>query len=178
MFYNSQGINKQRVYLGTHESNGTILSCLLTALFVQHSSTGSVLTWQPQIEWFADYYHSEWDNVISGHWTRSAGECTTLAGQSSLWVIPAEQKQRSRELLIQVFSLPRGNKIKDEFSAQHLLLANTGCGAHSIRGNDRSYSSLPVSSPGHTLVWTRFCPGRPSWEDTCEDIKVPVPENH
>lgn len=58
-----------------------VFSCLLTALFVQQSNAGSVLTWQPQIEWFVDYYHSEWNNLISGHWTRSVGECRTLAGQ-------------------------------------------------------------------------------------------------
>lgn len=59
-----------------------VFSCLLTALFVQQSNTGSVLTWQQQIEWFVDYYHSERNNLISGHWTRSVGKCRTLAGQS------------------------------------------------------------------------------------------------
>lgn len=84
-----------------------VFSCLLTALFVQQSRAGSVLTWQPQIEIFFGYYHGEWNNLISGHWTRSAGECRTLAGQSSLRVISAEQKQWSREVLIHVFS-PKG----------------------------------------------------------------------
>lgn len=150
-----------------------VLSCLLTALFVQQSNTGSVLTWQPQIEWFVDCYHSEWNNLISEHWTRGVGECRTLTWYSSLWVISPGQKPWSKQLLMQVFSLPKGNKIKGAFSAQHLLLTNTGCAAHSIRGNDRSYSSLSVPSPLRILVWTRFCPDKPSWEDVCEGIKVP-----
>lgn len=29
------------------------------------------------------------------------------------------------------------------------------------------------ASPLHILVWTRFCPDKPSWEDVCEDIKIP-----
>lgn len=124
-----------------------VFSCLLTALFVQQSNTGSVPTWQPQIEWFIDYYHSEWNNLMSGHWTRSVGECRPLAGQSSLWVISAEQNQWSSELFMQVFSLPRGNKIKGAFSAQHPLLANTGCTACGIRGDDRLCSSLSVPAP-------------------------------
>lgn len=110
---------------------------------------------------------------MSGHWTRSVGECRPLAGQSSLWVISAEQKQWSSELFMQVFSLPRGNKMKGAFSAQHPLLANTGCAACGTRGDDRSCSSLSVPSPLHILVWTRFCPDKHSWEDVCEDIKIP-----
>lgn len=71
-----------------------------------------------------------------------------------------------------IFS-PKGEQDQGCIFCSALLLANTGCAAHGARGNDRSHSSLSLSTPSHSLVWTRFCPDKPSWEDGCEDIKVP-----
>lgn len=65
-------------------------SCLFTALFVQQSNAGSVLTWQPQMKWFVDCYHAQCNNVVSGH---QIDECRVLAGPSSTRVILAEHKQ-------------------------------------------------------------------------------------
>lgn len=44
-------------------------SFLFTALFAQQSNTGSVLTSQPQSEWFVEGYHSQCHNLVWGHWT-------------------------------------------------------------------------------------------------------------